>query len=289
MYTFVQMKYQTNQHFYPLFCGYQTCDPSYSFGPAVRDYHLLHFCISGKGQFFSNDICYDICEGQGFLISPKQLTFYQADAVHPWTYLWIAFEGDMVKKYLSLCGLSINTPIIQCPQKDRLQQIILDMIAHGSATISNELYNQGLLYQFFSLLAQSPSLASRPEENIDNQYIAKAIEYIRFNYQAQITVQDIADYVSLNRSYLTTVFQKNLHFSPQQFLMRHRITKATEMLVETDHLIQNIASSCGYANELSFAKAFKKVTGLSPSEYRKKKRIPPNTIRREDPHKDESF
>lgn len=41
--------------------------------------------------------------------------------------------------------------------------------------------------------------------------------------------------------------------------------------------------------ELSFAKAFKKVTGLSPSEYRKKKRIPPNTIRREDPHKDESF
>ncbi|MEY8229151.1 helix-turn-helix domain-containing protein [Blautia producta] len=80
-----------------------------------------------------------------------------------------------------------------------------------------------------------------------------------------------------------------MHFSPQQFLMRHRITKATEMLVETDHLIQNIASSCGYANELSFAKAFKKVTGLSPSEYRKKKRIPPNTIRREDPHKDESF
>lgn len=71
--------------------------------------------------------------------------------------------------------------------------------------------------------------------------------------------------------------------------MRHRITKATEMLVETDHLIQNIASSCGYASELSFAKAFKKVTGLSPSEYRKKKRIPPNTIRREDPHKDESF
>ena len=59
----------------------------------------------------------------------------------------------------------------------------LDMIAHGSATVSNELYNQGLLYQFFSLLAQSPSLASRPEENIDNQYIAKAIEYIRFNYQ----------------------------------------------------------------------------------------------------------
>ncbi len=117
MYTFVQMKYQTNQHFYPLFCGYQTCDPSYSFGPAVRDYHLLHFCISGKGQFFSNDICYDICEGQGFLISPKQLTFYQADAVHPWTYLWIAFEGDMVKKYLSLCGLSINTPIIKARRK----------------------------------------------------------------------------------------------------------------------------------------------------------------------------
>lgn len=289
MYTFTQLEIHNNLHFYPLFCGCQACSPSYSFGPAMREYHLFHFCLEGKGQFFADNVCYHIEKGQGFLICPDDLTFYQADEVEPWTYLWIAMEGDMVKHHLSLCGLTKETPVIVCPYIHELHAIILDMLKHYAADYSNELYNQGLLYQFFSYLAKSPDVYNPGEQHTESQYIAKAIEFIKINYQSPITVREIADYVSLNRSYLTALFQKNVHFSPQQFLKKYRITKAAELLINTDHLIRNIAYSCGYTNELAFTKAFRQVTSLSPSQYRRENKPAARTVCLKDPHENDTF
>ena len=289
MYTFTQLEIHNNRHFYPLFCGCQACSPSYSFGPAMREYHLFHFCLEGKGQFFAGNVCHRIQKGQGFLICPGDLTFYQADEKEPWTYLWIAVEGDMVKHHLSLCGLSPETPVIACPYVQELRDIILDMLEHYDADYSNELYNQGLLYQFFSYLAKSPGVYKPSEQHTESQYIAKAIEFIKVNYQSPITVQQIADYVSLNRCYLSTLFQKNVHFSPQQFLKKYRITKASELLANTDHLIRNIAFSCGYTSELAFTKAFRQVTSLNPSEYRRRNKLTSRTICTKNPHEDDTY
>ena len=163
------------------------------------------------------------------------------------------------------------------------------MLEHYAADYCNELYNQGLLYQFFSYLAKSPGVYHPGEQHTESQYVAKAIEFIKVNYQSPITVQQIADYVSLNRCYLSTLFQKNVHFSPQQFLKKYRITRAAELLADSDHLIRNIAYSCGYTNELAFTKAFRQVTGLSPSEYRRNNRLSSRTIRIKDPHENDSF
>ena len=60
--------------------------------------------------------------------------------------------------------------------------------------------------------------------------------------------------------------------SPQKFLMKFRITKAAELLYNTDLSIGNIAYSCGYIDPLAFSKAFKKIKGISPKEYRNNKK-----------------
>lgn len=267
--SFSKIEIYNNRHFYPLFCGCQSCSAGYAFGPAMREYHLFHFCTDGKGKFYADNVCHSIQKGQGFLICPGDLTFYQADEQEPWSYIWVAIEGDMLNHFLSLCGLSRQSPVISCPHTDCLHQIILDMLEHHTAGFSNELYNQGLLYQFFSYLSTSLPAPQQADKLPESTYIAKAIDYIKVNYQSNVTVQEIADYLSLNRCYLSTLFQKNISLSPQQFLKKYRITKATELLANTNHLIRNIAYSCGYTNELSFTKAFKSVTGESPAKYRK--------------------
>lgn len=284
MYSFLQLHNQMFQNFYPLFCGIQTCEPAYSFGPALRDYHLLHFCLEGKGTYFFDNTNYYIEAGQGFLIFPNELTYYEADAADPWTYLWIAFEGDVIDNYLELCHLSKEHPICSCKEPETLRAIVTDMLEHNTASFRDTLYNQGLLFQFFSCLAQSEGLPQKQDETTDNCYIRKAIEYMKINYQDTITVQEIADYIGLNRSYLSTIFQKNLHVSPQQFLLKYRMTKASELLISSDFPIQTVALSCGYANGLSFTKAFKKYTGYTPSDFRKEKKLKPGGIRTEDPH-----
>ena len=52
-----------HKHFrdlYLCFCGIHDCEPSHSFGPAIRPNYLLHFVIKGKGNYYLNDNCYDI-------------------------------------------------------------------------------------------------------------------------------------------------------------------------------------------------------------------------------------
>lgn len=254
---------------YTLFCGRQKCPPLYSFGPAVRECYLLHFCLDGCGDFYANERHYHIEKGQGFLICPNELTFYQAEEHLPWTYAWIGLDGEQVDQYLKLAGISSQHPVFHCSHTDLVCSCIDDMIAHQTSDISCELYIQSILMRILSHLTETSGQAERKEGNDYGIYISRAISYIHKNYQNHLTVQEIANYLSLNRSYLTELFLRTLHLSPQQFLIKYRITKAMHFLMNTDLGIEHIACSCGYANTYSFSKAFKKVAGISPSQYRK--------------------
>lgn len=289
MYSYMETKNDAFTDFYMLFCGMQECPSLYSFGPAVREYLLLHYCISGKGFYYLRNKRYEIQAGDAFLILPNEVTFYQADEQEPWTYLWIGFDGSKASLYLKRCGLDKEHLITHCDQSEQLVTIIQDIMAHTTLSYSNELYNQGKLFEFFSYLAQSAHIEYRTEISSENIHVSKTIEFIQKNFQNMITVNEMADYVGLHRSYLSTIFQQQIHMSPQQFLMKFRITKAMTMLIDTEYPINSISYSCGYANQLAFSKAFHKIAGMSPSNYRKEKRMEKNTIRTKDPHEDDKL
>lgn len=256
-----------------LFCGVQQCPPLYSFGPAVRDCHLLHICLDGCGDFYESECRYHIEKGQGFLIYPGELTFYQAHAHRPWTYMWVAFGGARAEYFLELAGFTRKSRICRTAQTDAMKALVEDIIGHNTLSYANEIHNQGLLLELLSYLAAEAGLPREAGMKTANMYINKAIAYIQNNYQNQMTVQEIADYLALNRSYLTELFNRQIHISPQQFLMQYRMTRACELLKRTELTVQNVAYSCGYANGLSFSKAFKKVMGKGPLEYRRSETV----------------
>lgn len=258
---------------YLCYCGLEKCTPLHSFGPAIRPNYLLHYVLDGKGYYYVNDHKYTVTKNQGFLICPNVVTFYQADKDNPWTYLWLGIDGDKVTTYLQAIGLNENNLIFDSEYASELKDYTLDMLKHHTTSASDSFKIEGLLYLFFSKLSKScKAINSTTEDESSNIYINKAIEFIQNNYHNQIKVTDIADYICLNRSYLTSIFQKNLKMSPQKFLMEFRITKAAELLYNTDLSIGNIAYSCGYNDPLAFSKAFKKIKGISPKEYRNNKK-----------------
>ena len=258
---------------YLCYCGLEKCTPLHSFGPAIRPNYLLHYVLDGKGYYYVNDHKYTVTKNQGFLICPNVVTFYQADKDNPWTYLWLGIDGDKVTTYLQAIDLNENNLIFDSEYASELKDYTLDMLKHHTTSASDSFKIEGLLYLFFSKLSKScKAINSTTEDESSNIYINKAIEFIQNNYHNQIKVTDIADYICLNRSYLTSIFQKNLKMSPQKFLMEFRITKAAELLYNTDLSIGNIAYSCGYNDPLAFSKAFKKIKGISPKEYRNNKK-----------------
>lgn len=270
--TFSEFNNNLFQEIYMLFCGMQDCPPLYSYGPAIRDSYIFHICTKGKGTFYSGESSYPIETGQGFLIRPDRLTFYQADEMDPWNYVWVSVAGTDIGHYFDLIGITPDHPVFTCPDPEKAKSYVLDMIAHHKMSVQNEIYTQGVLLQFLALLIEGSGYKSKSSKKVADVYVSQAISYIYKNYQNPISVQEIADFLSLNRSYLTELFLKTVHLSPQQFLVKYRMTKACELLENTGLPIEHIAYSCGYSSTFSFSKAFRKVNGTSPSRYRQEKK-----------------
>ena len=102
-------------------------------------------------------------------------------------------------------------------------------------------------------------------------YVNYAVRFIESNYSG-IKISDVADYIGINRTYLTAIFKAKMHMSPQEYLMHVRMDKSKELLIKTDVPIYVVAKEVGYNDQLAFSKIFRKKYGLSPEQYRKKHR-----------------
>ena len=260
-------------------CGCSQTEPLHSFGPALKPSYVIHFILSGKGIFVIEGKKYELEAGRGFLIPPGELAFYEADETEPWTYIWVGFSGSKAQEYINGIGLSSHAPVFQSEEHEGLYACVKDMMEHSTYSVANELRRVGQLHVFLSMIAKENPIQEEAEKG--NQYVKRAIEYIQSNYHIPIKVTDVANYVCINRSYLYSLFQEALEMSPQQFLSRYRITKAAELLLTSSLPVESIALSTGYNDPFVFTKAFKQLTGMSPSIYRKEKKKAENKKNRE--------
>ncbi len=103
---------------------------------------------------------------------------------------------------------------------------------------------------------------------IDNPSVQSAVKYINANYDHKITLDDVAKYVYMNRTYMSQMFKKHTNVNFADYLEMVRINKAKELLLHTHLPITEIAAKVGYSNQSYFTKVFKQSTGISPNAFR---------------------
>lgn len=254
--------------------GWEHCDPSHSFGPAARNHYLFHLCLSGTGTLFAENangesISYQVKSGQGFMIFPHQICTYIADHEIPWEYTWIEFDGLRAKEIVDSTGLSPNNPIYRAHYKDIAETLKSEMLYIVHHKDSAPLHLIGHLYLFADSLARSCApIAISKGSSLRDFYIQEAFTFIEQNFQNDISVEDIAAFCGLNRSYFGKIFHDIVGKAPQEFLINYRMTKATELLRLTNLSIADIGNAVGYPNQLHFSRAFKNVYGISPRQWR---------------------
>jgi len=251
--------------------GYEKCKAEH-YWTGVRDHYLIHYITSGKGTFVYNDKTYHLKKGQGFLICPNILSFYQADKEQPWEYCWVGFQGRKAQYYLNQLNLSIEQPIFNCQPNDSILFIVKQMIESKNITRGRDWVLTGLAYHFLAEIIQNERCPSQTQDtkNYSDIYVKKAVDFIEKNYSRKITVEDIADHIGINRKYLSSLFKKVMHTSPQNFLINYRMDKACILLSQNLLSIAHVAHSVGYDDPLLFSKMFKKCKGMAPSQYRKR-------------------
>ena len=254
--------------------GWEHCEPSHSFGPAMRNHFLFHYVISGTGTLIAENskkesISYSIKSGQGFMIFPNQICTYIADAQQPWEYVWIEFDGLRAKETVELSGLCVNSPVYKAKYKDVAQTMRDEMLYIINHKDDSPFHLIGHLYLFIDSFVKSSAITQiSKSNNLRDFYIKEALSFIEQNFQNDITVEEIAACCGLNRSYFGKIFHEVLGKSPQEFLISYRMTKATELLKLTSLSIAEVGSAVGYSNQLHFSRAFKKIYGISPRQWR---------------------
>ena len=95
------------------------------------------------------------------------------------------------------------------------------------------------------------------------------VEYIQSNYRRRITLEDIAGAAHVSKTECNRCFKNNLDVTPMQYLNEYRIEIAARLLGSSSESIRNIAVQCGFDDLSYFAKIFRSVKGVTPSQYRK--------------------
>lgn len=124
------------------------------------------------------------------------------------------------------------------------------------------------------VLQMKAELKVRFDNDQNQEKIQKAIEYIRENYQKELNMAMVSNYVSMNYSLFSVTFKEYTGVNFVNYLKDIRIEQAKKLLTETDEKIVDISRMVGYENEKHFMKTFRNVCGVSPSEYRKGTGLP---------------
>lgn len=98
--------------------------------------------------------------------------------------------------------------------------------------------------------------------------IQKSVDYLKANFaDSSLSIREIAAESFMSEVYFRKLFKKEYGTSPQKYIVGLRIQKATELIYAGYYTLKEIAYLCGYDDYKYFSTEFKRITGVSPSEY----------------------
>lgn len=237
----------------PVQGGEQICAPGHRFGPAVRDYYLIHYIFSGKGTFSSGGQEYALSGGDFFLIRPGEITVYQADGEDPWHYAWIGFCGTLASRFDTL-----SVPVGRLSASIFREFVTTANRGFPGWENMQEAFTVTILHRLMAALFAAPPAHAH--------YARRAEAYIRSSYMQDVSIDRIAAMLSLDRRYLGRLFKRQYGVSLQEYLISVRMEAAARFLLD-GRTVGESAQLCGYHDPLNFSRMFRQRFGVSPRCY----------------------
>lgn len=263
------LMYKENSDLSLYSAGFEECTPGYSYGPTLRAYQLIHFVLSGEGEFRINEHVYHLKTGDAFLIPSGKITYYEASSKNPWSYAWISFIGISSESYLyQIMTSTDDIYVIHDLQTDKYFKSINKIMHLDPARTSHYFEGNSILFHIISMLFEDINFS---ENMINKISILDEIKfYFDINYAENIKLKDVANHFGIHQNYLTRAFHNKFGISPKKYLMNLKLKKAARLLVTTQLPVSMICNSLGFEDPLAFSRTFKKAYALSPTDYRNK-------------------
>lgn len=266
---------QLSQHplsadLYPMGFGYYQQAAGHTMLRRTHDDYLLIYCLAGQGTLTLEQHRCPVHPGDVLLLPRGSAHAYQADAEHPWTIYWVHFSGRLSEDFIDylavrqqhcLLSVGIHSRLVsefQALLESRQSSYNLDLFIHAASLLRQILTHIALLKP---LAKQRQSAASFDLEQIHSLMQARVHE--------QLDLETLAASANLSRFHFVKKYKELTGTTPINHFIHLKIERACHLLDVSNQSIGEIGFAVGYEDAYYFSRIFKKIMGISPSQYRR--------------------
>jgi AraC-like DNA-binding protein len=232
------------------------------------NYHLA-ICENGVGRL--------LLDGKEYLIEKGMAFFFCPDIPHeyyplsePWSIKWIIFMGSGVGALLNAINFK-NYEVFRINNMEEFHLYYNKLFRTLSVKSANNILEaSGILYSFLTNINSLCEAINMENRSQLTNKLNNIIEYIKTNFQEDISLEQLAAMAEISPSYLCRIFRKTYNMSPFTYILRCRISAAKEWLINyPDKSIKHIAYEAGFHNVSYFGLVFREQEGCSPNQFRR--------------------
>lgn len=258
----VRSKSMTNAHYHP--------------------YYEIFYVANGSCRMFVEHSLFSVSAGEMVVLPPSTLHRTQYDRDAPVERTTVSFTPRFVEGARSVVGerifdeaLSLGKTAFAGRERDKAESALSRLLAEeGTDEDFADALRKAVLSELLVLAARNAGKGERKEEPVDETEanIQKAAKHIFEQYSDDITLKDASSVAGMSETYFSRKFKEVTGFGFKEYLTNIRMQHAMQMLSAGDLSVTQIAAACGFPDANYFGDTFRKRTGLSPRDFRKKRK-----------------
>lgn len=245
-----------------------------------HDSYEIYFQISGARNFFVNDNYYPLSHGDILLINPFEL-HYSISCKESIQYSRYVMNLKMDSLY-SILNSEEASQLFELFKYNKISLTIdeLDNVISLLKKIDTESKIDFFLSQKYSRMATVELLLSllriaQGRFSLNKEYypqndLIRAIQYIKKNYNRDITLADAAAYIHVTKYHFCRIFKQFTGATFLQYLNNLRLSEAHRLLATTELPLSHISEEVGFSDTAHFSRIFKQVHGYPPRNFNRK-------------------
>ncbi|MEK4517794.1 AraC family transcriptional regulator [Paenibacillus sp. FSL H8-0122] len=233
--------------------------------------HILILCEAGEGWVeLNHGEEMTMQPGDMVIIPPHTPHRYGAMQEEPWSIYWFHFQGNHADRLVKLFGLS-GAPLALAPSgKARLIEWFVpayELLAERTYALATHVHIAQTARQLLSGIGITAGPSAQEKKR--GTYLEQAIQYMNGRLGSNLTLPELAKQVGVSKQHLIYIFNAETGVSPIGYFLRLKIQRAGHLLDLTELSIKEVGSAIGINDPYYFSRLFKKISGFSPSSYRK--------------------
>ncbi|MFK7697712.1 helix-turn-helix domain-containing protein [Paenibacillus sp. HJGM_3] len=254
--------------------GDVTVKAGHTLGPRqIPDYELVYFPVGSRTVYAIHNCEHRLDQPCVVFTRPGESHQYRFDPQAPCRHLFIHFdieEQSSLKHFRMVTDAACS--VIPLQDRSLLPQLMKQMLYmfHVQPARWKSLAETLLHYMLEELeCALEPTANAYDEQKMPPQ-ISSALHYIDAHAREPIDVEQLARQAGWSHEHFTRTFQQHVGHSPKHWINKRKMDVAGQLLLQQSDSVKQIARTLGFADEYYFHRLFRRMMGMTATEYRRK-------------------